>query len=56
MTQVNGPFDSVTMQGWVTQGCFSEDRKAEVRQCNERNEAQERCWHPMEKIDFELYI
>ncbi|CAJ1402063.1 unnamed protein product [Effrenium voratum] len=56
LQEVNGPFDSVTMQGWVTQGCFSEDRKAEVRQCNERNEAQERCWHPMEKIDFELYI
>ncbi|CAK9012471.1 CD2 antigen cytoplasmic tail-binding protein 2 (CD2 cytoplasmic domain-binding protein 2) (CD2 tail-binding protein 2) [Durusdinium trenchii] len=41
--EINGPFDSVTMQGWVMQGCFSEDRPAEVRQCNERNEPQEQC-------------
>eukprot|EP00435_Cladocopium_sp_Y103_P074696 s46_g50.t1 len=41
LSEVNGPFDSVTMQGWVMQGCFSEERPAEVRQCNERNEAQE---------------
>lgn len=54
--EINGPFDSVTMQGWVMQGCFSEDRPAEVRQCNERNEPQEQCWHPWHRIDFELYI
>lgn len=34
VSEVNGPFDSVTMQGWVMQGCFSEERPAEVRQCN----------------------
>lgn len=56
VSEVNGPFDSVTMQGWVMQGCFSEERPAEVRQCNERNEPQEQCWHPWDRIDFELYI
>jgi len=56
LDEINGPFDSVTMQGWVLQGCFSEERPAEVRQCNERNEPQEQCWHRWDKIDFELYI
>lgn len=56
VSEVNGPFDSVTMQGWVVQGCFSEERFAEVRQCNEKNEPQEQCWHPWDRIDFELYI
>eukprot|EP00930_Biecheleria_cincta_P031910 TRINITY_DN22127_c0_g1_i1.p1 TRINITY_DN22127_c0_g1~~TRINITY_DN22127_c0_g1_i1.p1 ORF type:complete len:727 (+),score=225.19 TRINITY_DN22127_c0_g1_i1:133-2313(+) len=54
--EVNGPFDSVTMHGWVTQGCFSGERPVEVRQCNEQNVAQETCWHDWEKIDFSLYV
>merc|ERR1712083_597642 len=54
--QVHGPFDSVTMHGWMTQGCFSEERPAEVRQCDSSNNAQESCWHKCEKVDFELYL
>eukprot|EP00931_Biecheleriopsis_adriatica_P113275 TRINITY_DN8823_c0_g1_i1.p1 TRINITY_DN8823_c0_g1~~TRINITY_DN8823_c0_g1_i1.p1 ORF type:complete len:695 (+),score=259.99 TRINITY_DN8823_c0_g1_i1:41-2086(+) len=56
LDQVNGPFDSVTMHGWVTQGCFSDERPAEVRQCDADNKPQETCWHKWDKIDFELYI
>jgi len=50
-----GPFDSVTMQGWVTQGCF-EQNPVEIRQCDAANQPQERCWHKGEEIDFELYL
>jgi len=53
--QSHGPFDSVTMQGWVAQGCFSEERPAEVRQCNEANEPTEQCWHHWDEVDFSLY-
>ncbi|CAE8638911.1 unnamed protein product, partial [Polarella glacialis] len=54
--ELHGPFDSVTMQGWTTQGCFSAERQAEVRQCDQQNNPQERCWHSWEKIDFALYV
>lgn len=54
--ELNGPFDSITMHGWVTQGCFSGERPIEVRQCNEQNVAQETCWHDWEKIDFSMYV
>jgi len=54
--QVHGPFDSVTMQGWVNQACFSEERAAEVRQCDDKNVEQEQCWHRWDAVDFELYI
>jgi len=53
---INGPFDSVTMQGWMTQGCFAEERPAEIRQCDAANQGLESCWHSWEKIDFELYL
>lgn len=54
--QSHGPFDSVTMHGWMTQGCFSEERNAEVRQCDESNSPTEQCWHPMMEMNFELYF
>jgi hypothetical protein len=54
--QSHGPFDSVTMHGWMTQGCFTEERKAEVRQCDEANSPTEQCWHPMMEMNFELYF
>ncbi|CAE7251565.1 Cd2bp2 [Symbiodinium sp. CCMP2456] len=54
--EINGPFDSVTMQGWMMQGCFSDERPAEFRQCDEKNQPKERCWHRWDKIDFELYM
>lgn len=54
--QVHGPFDSVTMHGWVMQGCFAEERPAEVRQCNENNQPQEQCWHRWSKVNFALYL
>lgn len=53
---IHGPFDSVTMQGWMTQGCFAEERPAEIRQCNAKNEPMETCWHSWDKMDFELYL
>lgn len=54
---INGPFDSVTMHGWMTQGCFeSEERAAEVRQCDSANTATEQCWHPMTEMNFGLYL
>jgi len=54
--QIHGPFDSVTMHGWTTQGCFAEERPAEVRQCNEGNEPLESCWHKCSDISFDLYL
>lgn len=54
--EVHGPFDSVTMQGWVMQGCFADERPAEVRQCDGQNSPLETCWHRWEKIDFSLYV
>jgi len=54
--EVHGPFDSVTMQGWVNQACFSDERVAEVRQCDDKNVQQEHCWHRWNAVDFELYI
>eukprot|EP00450_Noctiluca_scintillans_P021360 CAMPEP_0194527424 /NCGR_PEP_ID=MMETSP0253-20130528/63516_1 /TAXON_ID=2966 /ORGANISM="Noctiluca scintillans" /LENGTH=542 /DNA_ID=CAMNT_0039372357 /DNA_START=33 /DNA_END=1658 /DNA_ORIENTATION=+ len=33
--EVHGPFDCVTMQGWAVQGCFGEERPAEVRHCDQ---------------------
>lgn len=53
---VYGPFDSTTMHGWATQGCFSEERPTEVRQCDAENKPTESCWHKCELIDFELYL
>lgn len=53
---IHGPFDTVTMQGWMTQGCFAEERPAEIRQCDANNNPQEQCWHSWEKLDFELYL
>merc|ERR1719375_2035425 len=50
--QVYGPFDSYTMHGWIMQGCISEERQAEVRQCDQSNEPTERCWHPWTSVDF----
>eukprot|EP00928_Gymnodinium_smaydae_P062484 TRINITY_DN46339_c0_g1_i1.p1 TRINITY_DN46339_c0_g1~~TRINITY_DN46339_c0_g1_i1.p1 ORF type:complete len:693 (-),score=202.12 TRINITY_DN46339_c0_g1_i1:129-2207(-) len=54
--QVHGPFDSTSMLGWQQQGCFSEERPAEFRQCGADNAPLERCWHGWEKIDFSLYL
>mmetsp|Transcript_138113 Transcript_138113/g.344870 ORF Transcript_138113/g.344870 Transcript_138113/m.344870 type:complete len:658 (-) Transcript_138113:152-2125(-) len=54
--QTHGPFDSVTMQGWITQGCFAEERPAEIRQCDVNNEPLEQCWHRWNTVDFELYL
>jgi len=51
----HGPFDSVSMQGWVMQGCFSEERPAEVRQCDAANKPKEECWHSWSSINFALY-
>merc|ERR1711879_775730 len=50
--QVHGPFDSVTMQGWSSVGAFSEERPAEIRQCDSANEPRETCWHSWDQIDF----
>lgn len=55
-TEIHGPFDSVTMQGWAMNGCFSDERPAEIRQCDEKNEPAERCWHRWEEINFALYV
>eukprot|EP00933_Yihiella_yeosuensis_P074011 TRINITY_DN82826_c0_g1_i1.p1 TRINITY_DN82826_c0_g1~~TRINITY_DN82826_c0_g1_i1.p1 ORF type:complete len:632 (+),score=249.10 TRINITY_DN82826_c0_g1_i1:46-1941(+) len=54
--QTQGPFDSVTMQGWVTAGCFAEERPAEVRQCDSQGQPMERCWRKWDQIDFTLYV
>jgi hypothetical protein len=54
--QIHGPFDSVTMHGWMTQACFSEERPAQVRQCDGSNSATEQCWHPMMEVNFSLYL
>mmetsp|Transcript_13353 Transcript_13353/g.30452 ORF Transcript_13353/g.30452 Transcript_13353/m.30452 type:complete len:670 (-) Transcript_13353:192-2201(-) len=53
---VYGPFDSLTMRGWAMQGCFDEERPAEIRQCDKDNKGTEECWHSWEKIDFSLYM
>jgi len=55
-SEVHGPFDSTTLQGWVDVSCFAEERPAEVRQCDANNEPTETCWHRWDKIDFQLYI
>jgi len=52
----HGPFDSVTMHGWMTQGCFNEERRAKVRQCDDANKATEQCWHPAMELNFALYM
>lgn len=54
--QFHGPFDSMSMHGWMTQGCFAEERPAEFRQCDATNSPLEKCWHKWNEIDFELYI
>jgi len=54
--ETHGPFDSMSMHGWMTQGCFSEERRAEVRQCDDANLAIEQCWHPMMEVNFALYM
>jgi len=54
--QWHGPFDSVTMQGWMQVSCFSEERPADVRQCDSNNEPLEHCWHKWDTIDFRLYL
>lgn len=54
--EVHGPFDSVTMHGWMTQGCFSAERPAEIRQCDAANAPLEKCWHKWDEVDFELYL
>uniref|UniRef100_A0A7S4QHR0 GYF domain-containing protein n=1 Tax=Alexandrium monilatum TaxID=311494 RepID=A0A7S4QHR0_9DINO len=54
--RIHGPFDSVTMQGWVTQACFAEERPAEVRQCDVGNQALEGCWHRWSDVNFALYL
>lgn len=54
--EVHGPFDSVTMQGWAVQGCFGEERPAEVRQCDQANNPCEECWHRWDSVDFSFYL
>jgi len=54
--QIHGPFDAVTMHGWVTQACFAEERPAEVRQCDLSNEPLEGCWHRWSDVNFSLYL
>lgn len=54
--EVHGPFDSVSMHGWMNQGCFAEERPAEIRQCSADNAPMESCWHSWDKMDFALYL
>jgi len=54
--QTYGPFDSLTMHGWIMQGCFSNEQATVVRQCNKDNNPREQCWHRYDEVNFDLYL